>query len=119
MLEDLLDMNRSIKSVGVGGYPEGHPKIHPGEIIDHLKAKIEIASKHGVEIHINSQACYDPGKIANWIRLLKEKGIDKSVFLGIPTPTDMIKLAKISAEIGVGDSIAFLRLTGMGSAFRS
>jgi methylenetetrahydrofolate reductase (NADPH) len=119
LLSDLLDMNYMIKTVNVAGYPEGHPKINNETLIASLKAKIEIAKRYGVEVHINSQACYDPKKILSWINSLQLQRIYTPISLGIPTPTDPIKLAKISREIGVGDSINFLTAVGIDSALNS
>lgn len=119
LLGDLLALNPEIKSVGVAGYPEGHRVIKDSEILRHLKDKITIAKSFGVRLHIKSQACYDPEKIANWIEMLHSEGVNAPLYLGIPTPTDAIKLAQISKEIGVKDSIAYLQMTGFGSAIKS
>lgn len=119
MLADLLSMNKVIKSVGVGGYPEGHPKISNDTLIRFLRSKIEIAGAHNVEIHINSQACYDPKKIKIWIRNLHALTIRVPVFLGVFGPVDKAKLIKMSPEIGVGDSVRFLKAVGLFSAFKS
>lgn len=119
LLEDLLNLNHSIKKVGVGGYPEGHPLIKRPVINEFLKAKIALAKKHGIEIHINSQACYVPGPIVNWIKDLHDIHVNIPILLGISAPMDMIKLAQTSKEIGVGDSVAFLTMVGLDSALKS
>ena len=119
MLSDLLDMNNSIKSVGVGGYPEGHPKIDQDTLINHLKMKINIAQNHNVEIHINSQACYDPKRILSWIRELYSFNINIPIYLGFFGPVDIVKLIKMSPEIGVGESVRFLKAMGLESAFKA
>ncbi len=119
MLSDLLSINHSVREVGVGGYPEGHPLISHDFIISSLKSKVAIAREHGVNLHINSQACYDTAKVRGWLEELGGVGVNAPVYLGVPTQMDILKLAKISAEIGVGDSVAFLRLTGIGSALNS
>lgn len=119
MIDDLLNMNSVIKSIGVGGYPEGHPKIGHETLIRHLRMKIDSAGKHNVEIHVNSQACYDPKKILNWIRNLHELKINIPIYLGVFGPVDIIKLITMSPEIGVGDSVRFLKAVGLGSAIKS
>lgn len=119
LLEDLLPMNKSIKEIGVGGYPEGHPKIDDITLFSYLRSKVALAQMYGVNIHINSQACYDPEDIGNWLQALCENGIYAPVFLGISAPMNLIKLAQTSAEIGVGDSVAFLKMVGIDSALKS
>jgi methylenetetrahydrofolate reductase (NADPH) len=119
MLEDLLKINHTIKSVGVAGYPEGHPLISDSAIIQHLKTKIAIAEAYGVEIHINSQACYDPTDVTTWIHKIHEIHASIPIYLGIAAPISKLKLIQFSLESGVGDSIAFLQMVGIGSALES
>lgn len=119
LLEDLLGMNRSVREIGVGGYPEGHPSIDEVTLFSYLRAKIDLAGRFGVNIHINSQACYDPEDISAWLLKLKENDVHIPVYLGISAPMNLLKLAQTSAEIGVGDSVAFLKMVGVDGAFKS
>lgn len=119
LLEKLLDMSHSIKEIGVGGYPEGHPLIDDDTILAYLKAKISLAREFGVGIHINSQACYDPDDVVSWLSFIKKHNIDIPIYLGVSAPMNILKLAQTSQEIGVGDSVAFLRMVGVEGALKS
>lgn len=82
-------------------------------------ATIDIAKTYGVEIHMNSQACYDPLDVTKWIQKLNDTNAIIPIFLGIAAPISIPKLIQFSLESGVGDSVAFLQMAGIDSALQT
>ncbi len=50
---------RGIRSIGVAGYPDGHPKIGPDELKRALAEKIAAAEATGLAVEIVTQFCFD------------------------------------------------------------
>ena len=89
--------------VGVPCYPEGHPRIPDAEL------DAALASKQRHAAWMTSQMCFDPGAVTGWLRRQRENGIVLPLVLGLPGAAERTKLLRISARIGVGQSLSFLR----------
>jgi len=90
-------------TVGVAGYPEGHAFIPDAALERALSDKQRYAAS------MTTQMCFSGDAIARWIPQQRANEIRLPVILGIPGVTNRLRLLKISARIGVGDSIRFLR----------
>jgi methylenetetrahydrofolate reductase (NADPH) len=94
---------RRPKTLGIGGYPEGHPLIDSSELNAALYAKAPLAD------YITTQLCFDPKVVLAWIAQTRDEGIDLPVIVGLPGMVDRAKLLEISMRVGVGPSLSFLR----------
>jgi methylenetetrahydrofolate reductase (NADPH) len=90
-------------SVGIPGYPEGHPLIDERVLNEALAEKARLAH------YIATQICFEPDAIRDWIMGTREAGIDLPVYVGVPGAVDRRRLLEISAKVGVGGSISYLR----------
>jgi vanillate/3-O-methylgallate O-demethylase len=90
-------------TLGIAGYPEGHPLIEDAELADALSQKVPHAD------YITTQLCFDPGAVLAWVERIRADGIDLPVIAGIPGIVDRAKLLEISMRVGVGPSLSFLR----------
>jgi methylenetetrahydrofolate reductase (NADH) len=90
-------------TVGVAGYPEGHAFIPDAALGRALSDKQRYAAS------MTTQMCFSGDVIAGWIPQQRADEIRLPVILGIPGVANGLRLLKISARIGVGDSIRFLR----------
>jgi methylenetetrahydrofolate reductase (NADPH) len=106
LLAAMADLSHPIREIGIAGYPEGHPLIADDVLHEALVAKASHAS------YVTTQMCFDPAAIVRWIEGLRTAGIDLPVVIGIPGVVDPIRLATISARIGVGTSIRYVRKHG-------
>lgn len=98
--------------VGIPSYPEGHPDIPDDSLAGALRDKEEYAG------WLTTQMCFDGEALDGWLRLTRSEGIGLPAVLGLPGPADRKRLLGISARIGVGRSMSFLRKnTGLVSAF--
>ena len=106
LLEDIVTRRHPFTRLGVAGYPEGHPLISDGLLIDALRRKQAYAT------HIVTQLCFDAGALVDWLRALRTSGVGLPVLVGLPGVVERRKLAEISLKTGVGVSLRYLRRHG-------
>jgi methylenetetrahydrofolate reductase (NADPH) len=102
LLEQLTTSGRPFRSIGVGGYPEGHAHISD----DQIDRALENKARHAT--HIVTQMCFRGSTTAAWARQIKGRGVNLPVRIGLPGAVTRQKLARISASIGLGQSARFL-----------
>src|SRR5690349_1040912 len=68
-----------IEEIGIGGYPEPHPRIPANRVEAALDEKIAAASAHGLRVHIVSQFSFSPERIVAWLSQLRAGGIGKPI----------------------------------------
>jgi methylenetetrahydrofolate reductase (NADPH) len=103
LLRAIEELGNPFTSVGVAGYPEGHPAIPEEHLIDALLAKQEHAT------HVTTQMTFDGDAIASWIDRIRGAGVTLPVHVGLPGAVKMRRLLRIAARIGVGGSLRYLR----------
>jgi methylenetetrahydrofolate reductase (NADPH) len=103
LLRALAESGQPFRDVGITGYPESHAFISDDATIKAMFAKEEFAT------YIVSQICFDPRVTAAWVAAVWERGTHLPIHIGLPGPVPRSKLIRVSARIGVGDSIRFLR----------
>jgi hypothetical protein len=74
-----LLQRRGIREIGIAGYPEGHPRISQNDLDRALMDKIAAAEATGIKVHIVTQFCFDPTTILQWIRRLRDFGLEHPV----------------------------------------
>jgi methylenetetrahydrofolate reductase (NADPH) len=103
LLDAMSQLEHGIEEVGIGGYPEGHPQISDEELDRALMDKQPFAS------YVVTQLCFDADAILGWISYVRHRGIRLPVYIGLPGAVDRKKLLQVSLEVGVGDSVRFLK----------
>ena len=101
-----------IEEIGIGGYPEPHPRIPAGRLEAVLDEKIAAATAHGLRVHIVSQFSFSPERILAWIKQLRACGINKPAKIGMAGPTNVAALLRFARRCGVASS-----LRGLASGF--
>ena len=102
LLRELADINHPFPEVGTPGYPQGHPFIADGTLLDALQAKAPFAT------YLTTQLCFDPVAIGRWIAARRAAGLTLPVHVGVPGVAEPQKLLAIAARIGVADTHRFL-----------
>jgi len=97
------DLGHPFTSIGVPGYPEGHPSIPDDVLITSLRDKQSHAS------YMATQMSFDPDAISAWIARMRTEGVTMPVHLGVPGAATMRKLTTVGARIGVLGSVRYLR----------
>jgi methylenetetrahydrofolate reductase (NADPH) len=99
-----------IEEIGIGAYPEGHPRIPADRLEAALDAKIAAATAQGLRLHIVSQFSFSPEGILSWLKKLRACGIAAPVRVGMAGPTSLPALFRYARRCGVNAS-----LRGLGS----
>jgi len=94
-----------IEEIGIGAYPEGHPRIPAGRLEAALDEKIAAATAQGLRVHIVSQFSFSPERILDWLRQLRVCGISKPVKVGMAGPTSVPALLRYARRCGVAASL--------------
>lgn len=63
LLRDRIFAQVSMREVGIAGYPEGDPRIPPQVIDNCLRAKVEIASKESLDVHMVTRFSFTPTRV--------------------------------------------------------
>lgn len=94
---------RRPQSVGVPGYPEGHPVIAE-EALDRA-----LLAKQPMSNYVVTQMCFDAGAVLGWIDHARDLGVRLPVYAGVAGVVDRLRLLRVAGRIGVGTSVRFLR----------
>jgi methylenetetrahydrofolate reductase (NADPH) len=103
LLRAMDELGHPFLQIGVPAYPEGHPDI-AGEVL--LSALVE---KQRYASYMTTQMCFNPDAVAGWIPRLRERGVTMPIHLGVPGVTEIAKLMRLAARIGVADSARYLK----------
>jgi methylenetetrahydrofolate reductase (NADPH) len=106
LLPLLVEHPQRPETIGIAGYPEGHPLIDEATLRQVLEEKSRVAD------YVATQLCYDPNVLLRWVRSIRERGIDLPVHVSVPGMVDRRRLLEISARVGVGPSLRYLRKQG-------
>ncbi len=93
------------EEIGIGAYPEGHPRIPAGRLEAALDEKIAAATALGLRVHIISQFSFSPERILTWLKQLRACGIGKPVKIGMAGPTSVPALLRYAKRCGVAASL--------------
>ncbi len=112
LLQAMDELGHGLTSIGIPSYPEGHAVI-PTEALDQA-----LLDKQPYASSMTTQMCFSGEAIREWLAGQRQRGIELPVILGLPGSADRLRLMKISARIGVGDSLRFLsKNTGLVTKF--
>lgn len=106
---DYLAKSSKIRTIGFTGYPDGHELIAPDVLNAALDAKQSLIQEVGIDGYVSTQMCFNAGTIVDWVDIVRQRGFTLPVRLGIPGHVERIKLARISARLGIGSSLKFLK----------
>jgi methylenetetrahydrofolate reductase (NADPH) len=94
-----------IEEIGIGAYPEGHPRIPAARLESALDEKIATAAAQGLAVHIVSQFSFSPDQILTWLKQLRACGIGRPVKIGMAGPTSVPALLRYAKRCGVAASL--------------
>lgn len=109
--EDALAIIRSellatvgVRTVGISGYPEGHPDIDKPKLARAMKDKLAALAEQGMGAEIMTQFAFDADAILSWLEHIRQDGVTVPVRVGVPGPASVKKLIRFAARCGVGAS---------------
>jgi methylenetetrahydrofolate reductase (NADPH) len=86
------------RTLGIAGYPEGHPLVDPAALA------VALAEKSRLADYVTTQLCFDPDAILRFARQA-----ELPVIVGLPGIVDRRRLLGVAVKIGVRPSLRFLR----------
>jgi methylenetetrahydrofolate reductase (NADPH) len=102
-----------MKAIGVAGHPQGHPNMTEEECFAVLEKKCAMIHAHGMKPLIVTQFGFDPDAYLRWLVVLRQRGIDAPVRIGVPGPTSIKGLLRFAARCGVDASASVLSKYGI------
>jgi len=108
-LRDLFEAGGVSSSIGVSGYPDGHPLIDVAVQREHLHLKQDLLRAAGVAGSVSTQMCFDIPRIVAWTERLRADGVTLPIRLGIPGVVDRARLLTLGTRLGIGQSLRYLR----------
>jgi methylenetetrahydrofolate reductase (NADPH) len=100
-IESGIFPRRGIRSIGIAGYPDGHPRIADDELNRALAEKIAAAQASGLAVEIVTQFCFDARTILDYIARLRAVGFEHPVRVGLAGPTSPASLLRYAHRCGV------------------
>jgi methylenetetrahydrofolate reductase (NADPH) len=94
-----------IEEIGIGAYPEGHPRISPERLEASLDEKIASATAQGLRVHLVTQFSFSGENIVAWLKKLRAGGIAQPVKIGLAGPTSVTALIRFAKRCGVSTSL--------------
>ena len=94
-----------IEEIGIGAYPEGHPRIQPGRLEAATDEKVAAARAGGLRVHIVSQFSFAPDVVVTWLTRLRQCGIAVPVKIGMAGPASLNGLMRYARRCGVNASL--------------
>ena len=105
---------RGIRTIGIAGYPQGHPRIGDEELDRALADKIAAAEAIGLTVEIVTQFCFEAPAILDFIARLRAFGFDHRLRVGLVGPTSLAALLRYASRCGVRASAqALARRAGL------
>jgi len=105
-----------IKAIGVAGHPQGHANMTEEQCFAVLERKCALIHQHGMKPLIVTQFGFDPDAFMQWLVVLRQRGIDAPVRIGVPGPTSIKGLLKFAARCGVEASASVMSKYGISMA---
>jgi len=107
LLETGLFQRHGVTHIGIGGYPEGHPRIATSALEAALASKKTLARQAGLELYAVTQFCFEAEPVLAWVAKVEGQGIP--VRVGLSGPASLPRLLRFAALCGIGNSVRALK----------
>lgn len=111
LIESGLFESNGFATVGIAGYPDGHPRISNVALASALTKKVDAIFGRGLSVDIVSQFCFDGECIVAWLRQLRYLRVDVPIKLGVAGPASLRALLHYALKCGVRTAIKGARST--------
>lgn len=102
-----------VRTLGIGGHPEGHPHMTAEQCLKVLQDKSAAIVAHGMTPIIVTQFGFDADAIVAWLEAVRARGITAPIKIGIPGPAGIKTLLRFAARCGVGASASVMTKYGL------
>lgn len=94
----------ALRTIGIAGYPEGHPQIAAAALERAMCDKLATLAGQGLTAEIMTQFAFSADPLLAWLDRLRRDGVTARVRLGLPGPASVATLLRFAARCGVGTS---------------
>ena len=109
-----LFRRRGVRTIGIAGYPQGHPRVSDDRLFRAIMEKIAAAETTGLAVEIVTQFCFDASAVLDYVARLRTFGIEHPVRIGLAGPTSIGALLRYASRCGVRTSAeALARRAGL------
>ena len=116
ILEERLLADCGVREIGIGGYPEGHPRIPLNALEKAMARKLELAAQQSIGVYVITQFSFSPTRVVEYCSSLARQYPDLPMYVGIAGPTDPAALLRYAQRCGVSVSLRAMRSLGTGIA---
>lgn len=116
ILEEHLLADCGVREIGIGGYPEGHPRIPLNSLEKAMARKLELAAQQSIGVYVITQFSFAPTRVVDYCASLARQYPNLPVYVGIAGPTDAAALLRYAQRCGVSVSLRAMRTLGTGIA---
>lgn len=109
LVRGFLDAGVTVKRIGSGGYPDGHPNIPTSALTQSLVDRQAMLKEAGIDGWISTQMCFEHEAVSSWVREIRAAGVETPIHLGVPGALEVAKLLTVGARVGVGASLRYLK----------
>ena len=102
-----------VASVGIGGYPEGHPGISDDLLWSAVADKSREVAERGIVGSVITQFSFDVDAVVAWIEQVRTRGITLPIRIGVPGPAGVKRLLTFAGRFGVASSATVARKYGL------
>lgn len=113
LLRDGLLAECGVREVGIGGYPEGHPRIPRPALEQAMTEKLGLAAQQGLGAYVVTQFSFAPARVVEYCAELAARIPRVPIYVGIAGPTEPLTLLKYAQRCGVSSSLRALRNEGI------
>jgi methylenetetrahydrofolate reductase (NADPH) len=109
ILETGLIQKHGVKTIRIGAYPEGHPKISEAQLDEARAQKLALAERDGLDVTIVSQFAFESAPIIAFAKRMRAQGVKAPFRVGVAGPANRGLLIKYALICGVGNSLKMLQ----------
>lgn len=113
MIESAPLEDFGVQSVGITGYPEGHPQISDEQLWTALERKASVLDARGLSGDIITQFGFDVDPVMSWIEQVRDHGIELPIRVGVPGPAGVKRLLGYAKRFGVSSSAGIAKKYGL------
>lgn len=101
-----------VGEVSIAGYPEGHPDIKTDVLWRHLEEKLAALEEQGLDAVILTQFTFDTAPALEWIKAVRERGINSQIRIGVPGPAGIKRMLGFARRFGIGTNATIVKKYG-------
>ena len=117
-VEWIAGSSMKIRSLGVTGYPEGHPDRSAPELEMVLEQKLQFLAASTIKPFVTLQFSFDAQAIIRWCQAFHRRHPDILVRGGLPGPAKLTTLVRFAQRCGVKSSLSRLKSLPLSSSLK-